>query len=50
MLSSFIKTKFKTLLIRKAERLNMTVSLVNPAYSSIGGFTKYGIWHKTILF
>ena len=46
MLSSFAKTKFKELIIRKSERLGMTVSLVNPNYSSIGGYAKYGITNK----
>jgi len=46
MLSSFAKTKFKELLIRKAERLGFTVNLVNPNYSSVGGYTKYGITNK----
>ena len=46
MLSSFAKTKFKELLIRKAERLGFTINMVNPSYSSIGGYTKYGVLNK----
>ena len=31
---------------RKTERLGVSLYLVNPAYSSIGGFSKYGIVNK----
>ena len=46
MLSSFAKTKFKELIIRKADRLGFTINLVNPNYSSIGGYSKYGVSNK----
>ena len=46
MLSQFATSQFKDLLIRKTERLNMKLHLVNPSYSSIGGFTKYGYSNK----
>ena len=34
------------MITRKTERLGMNLYLVNPAYSSIGGFSKYGIVNK----
>ena len=46
MLTSFAKSKFQELIVRKSERLGMTVNLVNPNYSSIGGFAKYGLLNK----
>ena len=46
MLSQFATSQFKELMIRKTERLNMKLHLVNPSYSSIGGFTKYGYSNK----
>ena len=46
MLSSFAKEKFKLFMIRKTARLGMTLNLVNPTYSSIIGYTKYGITNK----
>lgn len=46
MLTQFAKSKFKELLVKKAERLGMTVNMVNPSYSSIGGFAKYGLINK----
>ncbi len=46
MISGFAKTQFKELIIRKSSRLGITVNMVNPSYSSIGGYTKYGILNK----
>ena len=46
MLSSFAKKQFSDMITRKTERLGMNLYLVNPAYSSIGGFSKYGIMNK----
>ncbi len=46
MLSGFAKTQFKELIIRKASRLGMTINMVNSSYSSVGGYTKYGILNK----
>ena len=46
MLSSFAKKQFSDMIARKTERLGMNLYLVNPAYSSIGGFSKYGIVNK----
>ena len=34
------------MITRKTERLGINLYLVNPAYSSIGGFSKYGIVNK----
>jgi IS605 OrfB family transposase len=46
MLTQFAKSKFKDLIVRKTERLGITVNLVNPSYSSIGGYAKYGVVNK----
>ena len=46
MLSSFAKKQFSDMITRKTERLGMNLYLVNPAYSSVGGFSKYGIVNK----
>ncbi len=46
MLSSFAKKQFSDMISRKTERLGMNLYLVNPAYSSIGGFSKYGVVNK----
>ena len=46
MLTQFAKTQFQSLIMRKIERLGMTLSLVNPVYSSIGGYVKYGLLNK----
>ncbi len=46
MLSHFSKTKFKEFILRKAEILGCTVNLVNPNYSSVGGYAKYGVLNK----
>lgn len=46
MLSQFAKTTFSESIIRKAKRLGLEINLVNPANSSIGGYTKYGIINK----
>lgn len=46
MLTQFAKTKFKDYLQRKCLRLGITVNLVNPTYSSIGGYAKYGLINK----
>ena len=46
MLNSFAKKQFSDMITRKTERLGINLYLVNPAYSSIGGFSKYGIVNK----
>ena len=46
MLSSFAKRQFSDMITRKTERLGINLYLVNPAYSSVGGFSKYGIVNK----
>ena len=46
MLSSFAKKQFSDMIARKTERLGVNLYWVNPAYSSIGGFSKYGIVNK----
>ena len=46
MLSSFAKKQFSDIITRKTERLGINLYLVNPAYSSVGGLTKYGIVNK----
>lgn len=46
IISQFAKTQFKELLTRKCQRLGFTVNLVNPVFSSIGGFIKYGLINK----
>ena len=46
MLSSFAKKQFSDMITRKTERLGINLYLVNPAYSSVGGFSKYGIVNK----
>ena len=46
MLSSFAKKQFSDMIARKTERLGINLYLVNPAYSSVGGFSKYGIVNK----
>ena len=46
MLSSFAKNQFSDMISRKTERLGINLYLVNPAYSSVGGFSKYGIMNK----
>ena len=46
MLSSFAKKQFNDMITRKTERLGINLYLVNPAYSSIGGFSKYGVVNK----
>ena len=46
MLNSFAKKQFSDMITRKTERLGMNLYLVNPAYSSVGGFSKYGIVNK----
>ena len=46
MLSSFAKKQFSDMITRKTERLGINLYWVNPAYSSIGGFSKYGIMNK----
>ena len=42
MLSSFASSQFQSMAQRAAERLGVTVYMVNPAFSSVGGYTKYG--------
>ena len=34
------------MITRKTERLGINLYVVNPAYSSVGGFSKYGIMNK----
>lgn len=46
MLTQFAKSKFSSMIKRKTERLNMKLYLVNPTYSSVGGYAKYGIINK----
>ena len=46
MLNSFAKKQFSDMIARKTERLGINLYLVNPAYSSVGGFSKYGIVNK----
>ncbi len=46
MLSNFAKKQFNDMITRKTERLGMNLYLVNPTYSSIGGFSKYGVVNK----
>ena len=42
MLSSFASNQFQSMVQRAAERVGVTVYMVNPAFSSVGGYTKYG--------
>jgi IS605 OrfB family transposase len=42
MLSSMATTQFQSMTRRAAERVGVTTYLVNPAFSSVGGYTKYG--------
>lgn len=42
MLSSMATSQFQTMAQRAAERVGVTVYMVNPAFSSVGGYTKYG--------
>ena len=46
MLSSFAKKQFSDMINHKTERLGINLYVVNPAYSSVGGFSKYGIMNK----
>ena len=46
MLTQFAKSQFSSMIQRKTERLGLKLSLVNPTFSSIGGFTKYGLINK----
>ncbi len=46
MLTQFAKLQFSNLIKRKTERLGLKLYLVNPTFSSIGGFTKYGLLNK----
>lgn len=46
MLTSFAKKQFSDMIARKTERLGINLCLVNPSYSSVGGFSKYGIVNK----
>ena len=46
MLTQFAQSLFQDLIKRKTERLNLKLALVNPTFSSIGGFTKYGLINK----
>lgn len=42
MLSSLPTAQFEELMARACERQHLTLYSVNPSYSSVGGFTKYG--------
>jgi hypothetical protein len=42
MLSSMATSQFQSMAQRAAERVGVTTYLVNPAFSSVGGYTKYG--------
>lgn len=42
MLSSMPTAQFEELMARACERQQLTLYSVNPSYSSVGGFTKYG--------
>lgn len=46
MLTQFAKSLFQDLIKRKTERLSMKLYLVNPTFSSVGGFSKYGLLNK----
>jgi len=46
MLTQFAKSQFSEMIQRKTERLGMKLYLVNPTYSSVGGFSKYGFINK----
>ncbi len=46
MLTQFAKSQFNSMIQRKTERLNIKLYLVNPTFSSIGGFSKYGLINK----
>lgn len=46
MLTQFAKQQFSSMIQRKTERLNLKLHLVNPTFSSIGGFSKYGLINK----
>lgn len=46
MLTQFAKSQFSSMIKRKTERLNIKLYLVNPLYSSVGGYSKYGIINK----
>lgn len=42
MLSTFASSQFAELMTRACEKAHVRLYLVNPSYSSVGGFTKYG--------
>ncbi|MCE4557684.1 hypothetical protein [Pelomonas cellulosilytica] len=42
MLGSLPSTQFEQMMLRACEKLHLTLYSVNPLYSSVGGFTKYG--------
>jgi IS605 OrfB family transposase len=42
MLSSFASSQFQSVVQRAAERVGVTIYMVNSAFSSVGGYTKYG--------
>jgi IS605 OrfB family transposase len=46
MLSSFASSQFQSMVQRAAERVGVTVYMVNPAFSSVGGYTKYGLLNR----
>jgi hypothetical protein len=46
MLTQFAKSQFSEMIHRKTEILGMKLYLVNPTYSSVGGFSKYGFINK----
>jgi hypothetical protein len=42
MLGSLPSTQFEQMMLRACEKQHLTLYSVNPMYSSVGGFTKYG--------
>ena len=46
MLTQFMTAQFRDFMTRKTERDGLKLQLVNPAYSSVGGFVKYGYKNK----
>jgi hypothetical protein len=39
-------SQFQSMVQRAAERVGVTVYMVNPAFSSVGGYTKYGLLNR----
>lgn len=46
MLSNFPTSEFKELITRACEKSNRLLYLVNPSYSSVGGYAKYGLINR----